>query len=303
MTSLCRKACSLCTCLAVLSIPEFLFAQGQAETPSPAGGWRRVDEPIQSPVPSPPGLPSKLEIKAGTFVTARVDQPVSSDHSQPGEGFSMTLLKPLVVDGVVVAERGQTLAGRFVEAQKAGRVKGVSRLAVQLTEISLVDGQQVPVLTQLVNCSGGTSQGRDLEAVAMSGGMGATIGAMADWGTGAAIGAGAGAAAGLLRVLLTRGRETVLDPESVLTFQLEAPVTVSLERAPQVFRYVERDDYDRPVEVKSRPPSLRHNVGPVYPYYFGPGFVPYYGFPYLYGPSFYYGTGFNFVHGPHHAHH
>jgi hypothetical protein len=244
-----------------------------------------------------------LEIKAGTFVTARVDQPVSSDHSQPGEGFSLTLLKPLVVDGVVVAERGQTLAGRVVETQKAGRVTGVSRLAVQLTELSLVDGQQIPINTELVSCVGPTSKGRDVEGVATASGMGAFFGSMADWGRGAAIGAGAGAAAGAIGVLLTRGHETLLDPESVLTFRMEAPATVSLERAPQAFRYVDRDDYDRPAEVKARPPSLRYNIGPVYPYYFGPGFVPYYGFPYLSGPGFYYGAGFSFVHSPRHLHH
>ena len=138
---------------------------------------------------------------------------------------------PAVVDGVVVAERGQTLGGRVEEAQRAGRAQGVSRLAVQLTDLSLVDGQQLPIQTQLISRSGPTSEGRDAGTIASTTVMGAAIGAVADWGRGAAIGAGVGAVAGTIGVLLTRGHEIVIYPESVLTFRIEAPVTISTERA------------------------------------------------------------------------
>src|SRR5271169_5480654 len=163
----------------------------------------------RGPAPSGPA-PSQLTIKPGTFVTVRINQPLSSDRNQAGDAFSATLVNPLVVDGVVLAERGQTIGGRVSEAQKAGRVEGTSRLGVQLTELTLADGQQVPVQSQLITRSGGTSVGRE-------------VGAAADWGRGAAIGAGAGAAVGIIGVLLTRGHPTIIYPESVLTFRIEAP--------------------------------------------------------------------------------
>lgn len=47
--------------------------------------------------------------------------------------------------GVVIARRGQTVAGRVAEARKAGRAKGTSRLGIEITEVSLVDGEQLPV--------------------------------------------------------------------------------------------------------------------------------------------------------------
>ena len=56
-------------------------------------------------------------------------------------------------------------------------------------------------------------------------------------------GEAASAAAGIIGVLLTRGRPTVIYPESVLTFRLEAPVAFSTDRAPQAFRYVDTQDY------------------------------------------------------------
>jgi hypothetical protein len=137
--------------------------------------------------------------------------------------------------------------------------------------------------------------------------MGAAIGAAADWGRGAAIGAGAGAVAGTIGVLLTRGHETVIYPESVLTFRIEAPVTISTERAPQAFRWVEREDYDRPNELASRPTLVRRDCGPYgcppparyyygafgYPYYYGPGIGFYHGPRFYRGGDFYYGRGYS----------
>ena len=67
-------------------------------------------------------------------MTVRVNQPLSSDHNQSGDPFTATLERPLIVDGVVVAEPGQTIAGRVSEAEKANHGKTESRLGLQLTD-------------------------------------------------------------------------------------------------------------------------------------------------------------------------
>ena len=234
-------------------------------------------------------IPAKLTIKPGTFITVRLNQGLSSDRNQAGDGFAATLAKPVIVDGVVVADRGQTLGGKVVEAKKAGRVEGVSRLAVQLTDLTLLDGQPVPIQTQLFSKNGPTSVGRDVGAVGATTAAGAAIGAAADWGRGAAIGAGAGLLVGIVGVLVTRGHPTYLYPEQILTFRVEAPVTVSTEAAPQAFRWVGPYDYERPYDVQNRtgPPNGAYygNSSP-YPYanpypYYGYG----YGYPYYWGPG------------------
>ncbi|HUI43653.1 MAG TPA: hypothetical protein VL523_16955 [Terriglobia bacterium] len=257
-------------------------------------------------------IPPQLTLKSGTFLTIRVNQYLSSDTNQPGDTFSGTLMQPVVVDGVVVAERGQTVGGRVADAQKAGRVKGVSRLALQLTRLTLVDGEPLPIQTQLTGSRGPTSNGRDAAAVATTTGLGAAIGASAaEWGEageGAAIGAGAGAVAGLVGVLLTRGRPTVVYPESVLTFEVSAPTTIATTRAPQAFRYVDPSDYATPQSAQGPPRGPRscagygcapppYWYGPAYPYwpYWGAGFA-FWGGPGFYGRGFYgrgfYGRGF-----------
>ena len=166
--------------------------------------------PNQQAQAPPPPIPASLTIKPGTYLTVRVNQVLSSDHNHPGDAFAATLVKPVVVDGVVVAERGQTIGGRVAEAKKAGMVEGVSKLGLQLTDLTLVDGQNVPLKSQLISRDGPTSVGRDVGAVAGTTAVGAAAGAAADWGRGAAIGAGAGAAVGIVGVLLTRGRPTLI---------------------------------------------------------------------------------------------
>jgi len=281
---------------------EYGQAQAPAQTPAPQAprDVRRPDHPPYRQDSTPYtryGLPPQVTVPAGTFVTVRVDQVLSSDHNQQGDFFSGTLMQPLVADGIVVAQRGQPVTGRVSEAVKAGRVQGVSRLGLQLIGLTLADGTQTNVQSQMVTRSGPSDAGRDVGAVAATTGMGAAIGAAADWGRGAAIGAGAGAAAGLIGVLLTRGHPTEIYPETALTFRIEAPLNVNLTRAPQAYRYVGPEDYDHPVQaqVARRAPAPGPAPRPAY----GPYPYPYaypYPYPYPYGYPYYpYGFGVGVV--------
>jgi hypothetical protein len=245
-------------------------------------------------------VPASITIPAGAFITVRVDQFLSSDKNKAGDGFSATLARPLVADGLVIARRGQTVGGEITEAQKAGRVRGVSRLAVRLTTLTLADGQQVSIQTALDNLKGPTSNGRDTAAMAATTGTGAAIGAAAAGGVGAGLGAGAGLVASTIGVLVTRGRPTVIYPESRLTFRLAQAVNFSTERAPQAFVAVNTPGADQPSRAQSPPPRYRSSCGydgcpPPPPYYYYP--PPYY--PYYWGPtfSFWYGPRFYGWHG------
>ena len=106
-----------------------------------------------------------LTMKPGTTLTVRTNEPLSSDHNNVGDVFSVTLTQPVFVLGIVVAQRGQTVAGHVVEAKKAGRVSGVSHLGLTLTSLTLVDGQTVPIQSQSLVREGPTSVGRDAAAI------------------------------------------------------------------------------------------------------------------------------------------
>jgi hypothetical protein len=249
----------------------------------------------QQPAPDPQAIPSRLTIKAGTYVTVRVNEILSSDRSMVGDAFTATLTKPIVVDGVVVASRGQNVTGRVTEAKKAGRVAGTSRLGIQLIELPVVDGQQLPIQSELLTRNGTTSTGRDVGAVAATTGVGAAIGAGVNGGVGAGVGAGAGLIVGLAGVLLTRGNPTIVYPETMLTFRVNQDVPISTERSLQAFRYVQPTDYDAAEPTVARRPLPRPGYGYAAGYapYGYPYPYPYYGYGYGY-PYFGYGVGFGF---------
>ena len=225
-------------------------------------------------------------------MTVRTNQPLSSDHNQTGDTFTGTLLEPIVANGLLIARRGQTVTGMVTEAQKAGRVSGVSHLKLELTGIQLADGRQIQVKTQLIDRRGNTSYGRDAFAIGATTAAGAAIGAGVNGGVGAGVGAAAGLVVSTIGVLLTRGRATVVYPETPLTFSMQTPI--ALDNSQLAFRYASQYDYN----ARVAPP--RPGYGSAYgrPYgpapYYGGYYAPYpyaYGYPYFYGPSLYLGFG------------
>lgn len=262
------------------------------QAPPPQGQY-----PQQAPPPAH-YLPTTITLPAGTWVTIRLIQPLSSDKNQTGDTFTGTLLEPIIANGLLIARRGETVAGIVAEAQKAGRVSGVSHLKLELTGIRLADGRQIQVKTQLINRKGDTSHGRDAFAIGATTATGAAIGAGVNGGVGAGVGAAAGLVVSTIGVLLTRGRPTVVYPETPLTFSMQTAIT--LDNSQQAFQYASQYDYNARV---AGPPAPRPGYGAGYgpygappPYYGGYYAAPYpyaygYPYPYFYGPSLYFGFG------------
>lgn len=231
--------------------------------------------------------PPQLNLPAGSWISVWVNQPISSDQNRPGDLFLASLAQPLIVNGFVIARRGQTLEGRIVVAERAGRRTGTSRLGLELTEISLVDGAQLPVVTEWVEHVGPASAGGDAVTIATTTGIGAVIGAAADGGFGAGMGAIAGAAASTIGVLATRGKPTVVYPESMLTFRTLSPLTIDTVNAEAAFQPVQQEDYEPAALQRRSAPQ----AGPGYRYYdarYQRRYPRYshshysYGYPYLY---------------------
>ncbi len=280
-------------CFVPLAAAQYQPDQPAATNPPRYGGTPPSDRPYPQAVPSTnQAVPPELTLPAGTLLRVRLTATLSSDHNQVGDGFVAVLDQPLVAQGWVVARRGQDVVGRVAVAQKAGRVQGVSQLGVEMSELTLVDGSQVPIRTEMSQTSAGTSKARDAAGVGTTTGIGAAIGAAAGGGEGAAIGAAAGAVAGIAGVLSTRGRATELYPETILTFRLQDPVTINTAQAQQAFLPVTQQDYSG-VQARRNGPRT---FGPAdaYPspyYYYPPYYYPYYGYYgfYGYGPAFVWG--------------
>ena len=232
-------------------------------------------------VPAPP----QITLAAGTFVVVRVNEKLSSDRNQSGDFFTATLERPLIANGLIIAQAGQNVAGRVSEAVRAKDGNGSSRLGLELTEISLADGQQLPIRTQLMEYHRGNSNGRDAGVVVGTTAAGAAIGAAAGGGLGAAVGAISGAAAGAIGVAVTRAHATEIQPESTLTFRTIDSVNIDTDRSGDAFQPVRSQDYRSQLQPRQRveapPPPYRY-YGYYDPFYYPYG---YYGYGGFYGPS------------------
>jgi hypothetical protein len=291
--------------------PDQTAQQQSAPANQPAADPQQSAPPPGAQPPAPPAqpqqgpaVPETLTLPAGTRIPVRVSQWLSSDRNIIGDSFSATLDQPLVANGWVVARRGQSVVGRVAMAIKAGHGQSNSQLGLQLSELTLIDGQQIQVSTQLSqSAAGGPSQGQQVGRVGVTAAVGAAIGAVAGGGPGAVIGATVGTGAGMAGVMATRGRPTVVSPETLLTFTLQAPLQISTAQSQVAFQPVSQRDYGRDEDAYARPagPGQRLVAGPGYgyppPYYygycspFGWGCYPYGGPFYL---GFYGGYGFGY---------
>jgi hypothetical protein len=281
---------------------SYQLNQAQALPPQNNQGAPQNAYPQQNSYPQQPAynIPSQATLSAGTFVVVRVNEKLSSDKNQPGDFFTATLVRPLVANGVVIANAGQNVAGRVSEAVNADRGRGSSRLGLELTELSLVDGQQIPVRTQLMEYQRGNSGGRDAGIVVGTTAAGAAIGAVAGGGVGAGIGAIGGAVAGAIGVMATRAHATEIHPEAVLTFRTLDPVTVATDRSGGAFQPVQSQTYQSQGQYQGQgqlqprvravaPPAYYGGYG-YYGGYYDPFYYPYYPYGgyygYGFGPSF-----------------
>lgn len=171
------------------------------------------------------GAAEVLTIPAGTVVSVRLGETLSSKDSQAGQGFSATVAKPVVVDGKTVIEQGASARGTVVDAKGMGHFKGGALLEIRLNSIS-ISGSERTVQTAAVEREVKGKGKRSAGFIGGGAGAGALIGALAGGGKGAAIGAMAGAGAGTAGAAFTGNKEIVMPAESVVNFKLTHAVEV-----------------------------------------------------------------------------
>jgi hypothetical protein len=164
-------------------------------------------------------------VPAGTAITVKVSQGLSSKTSQAGTPFTGVVVNSISGGGKVAIPANSTVQGTVVTAKAKGKVKGEGVLELALTQVS-IKGHSYPLQTAVWSQ---TEKGKGKRTAATTGGGaagGALIGGLAGGGKGAAIGAGVGAAAGFIGGGLTGNKQIEVPAESALTFTLSEPLTV-----------------------------------------------------------------------------
>lgn len=182
-------------------------------------------EPPPPPPPPTPAPVQPISVPAGTTLAIRLNEQLSSETSQVGDVFHGSISTPVSVGGQVVIPTTADVEGRVVDVKSAGRFKGQSDLVIELTRV-MMNGKNYSIVTDRWTKNGSARGKATAAKVGGGAALGAIIGAIAGGGKGAAIGSAAGAGVGTGVAGATKGQQVVLKPETVLSFQLQTPVSV-----------------------------------------------------------------------------
>ena len=211
------------------------------------------------PYVAPQLASTPLTIQPGTLFSIRTSEPLDSRKLRGGENFQAVLAQDLYQGQYLAVPRGAVLQGNVIGVKKPGAVRGSAGFALQITSLNL-GGQNYPIATDTfatdTSGKGGYTAANTVGAAA----IGALIGAVAGGGPGAAIGAVAGGGVGLGASAASGGPRSIMPPETLLTFHLKQPLTVSPISLAEV----------QQLQASVRPPQPVRRPRPPYPYGYYP---------------------------------
>jgi len=191
----------------------------QAPPPAP-------DPPAQVPsTPPPPPQLATVTVPSGTSIVVRLIDTIDSATAQSGDKFHATLDAPIAIDGDVVVPAHYDVQGHVVNAQASGKFAGRALLVLQLDRIKVGD-KSYEIQTDQFSQQTGSRGKNTAEKVGAGAVAGAILGGIFGGGKGAAIGSAAGAGAGGGVQAASKKPDIKLSSEKVLTFTLQAPVTL-----------------------------------------------------------------------------
>jgi hypothetical protein len=164
-------------------------------------------------------------IPAGTIIPVRTVDTIDAHDSGTGRVYAGVVSSDVLdTDAPVAIPRGS-------DVEMMVRDIGHHEISLDLDAI-VVNGRRYGVATYDVTESGGRkdgigANGRTGKFIGGGALFGTIIGAVAGGGKGAGIGALAGGSAGAIGQVATRGKRVRVPSESVLTFQLRAPLALA----------------------------------------------------------------------------
>lgn len=257
--------------------------QAQGQPPAPPEGPQYAPPNPQMARRRPPAyeIPKgPVTVAQGALIQLRTNEPVGTKKAKEGTPVEFTVIRDVVVGGMLAIPRGATAHGVVTEVKQAGQLAGSPELALKLTSLEF-GGQSYALESDEFKVKGPGKGGRTAGNTVGGGLLGAMIGGIAGGGPGAAIGAAAGAGAGVAASAASHGPGVWIPSEARVDFHLAAPVTVNPVSADEAARLAEG--------LYQGGPTLRQRAyypyGRPYPAY---GYAyPYYAYPPVYYRPYY----------------
>ncbi|HVC91616.1 MAG TPA: BON domain-containing protein [Acidobacteriaceae bacterium] len=213
----------------------------QSPPPPPPGYGQNQNAPSpQYPAsPQSPGSPQSpppvydshprsvmVTVASGTPLYVTMMQTIDSHHTELGAAFSGILVKDIILqNGAIAIPRGAQVMGTVIDARGPGHLKGRPQLALQLNGLNVANTHYQ--MSSYVWARGGPGKGGQ-SAANIGGGavMGSIVGGAFGGGPAALLGGLLGGLGGAGISSLSSGPRIIIPAESVLTFYLNAPLTV-----------------------------------------------------------------------------
>ncbi|MGH9727930.1 MAG: hypothetical protein ACRD4V_04995 [Candidatus Acidiferrales bacterium] len=191
-------------------------------------------------------LPKYFQVPSGTRLPLVLHNAISTRSAKAGDPVYLETLFPIVIDSRILIPAGSYVSGEITEAKRPGRIHGRAEIKIRLDNLILPNGYQASFNASPTNAGtgGNESMGKegaikgdsnktaDVGTVLETTAAGAGIGGIASQSArGVGIGAGAGVAAGLLAVLLTRGPEAELPRGTTLDVVMNRPLYLLSSKA------------------------------------------------------------------------
>jgi hypothetical protein len=179
----------------------------------------------------------------GTHITLQLNDYLSTKLNNEGDKFSATVMEPIYLDDRLVVPKGSLITGSISRVVRPGRFKGKALMNLLFHSLRIQGRGEVPITASLVKVDaegsagvhtestieGERSIGKDVGRVAKPAAAGGTIGVVARGGKGGIFGTSLGAAAGLISIFATRGKDLELRRGSTLEVSLDRPLNIPVE--------------------------------------------------------------------------
>lgn len=185
-----------------------------------------------------------LRLPAGTSVRLKLETPISTSTSKPGDAFYGRVTQSVMHEGKIVIPVGSSVEGNVVRVSEPRRIKGRPTIELRPNLVVMPDGNRYHINAVVVDTDPSTKtqvneegqikgegmNKRDKVEIGAGTGAGLTLGALAGGGKGAFVGAAIGAGATVTR-WLTKRKSAELPAGTEIVMELDRPVDLAAETA------------------------------------------------------------------------
>ncbi|MGH9509502.1 MAG: hypothetical protein ACRD2Q_09355 [Terriglobales bacterium] len=185
-----------------------------------------------------------LRLPAGTAVRLKLETPISTSVSKPGDAFYGRVTQSVVYESKTVIPVGASVEGTVTRVSESRRIKGRPTIELRPNLLVMPDGTRYHINAVVVDTDPATKtqvseegqikgegmSKRDKVEIGVGTGAGLTVGALAGGGKGAFVGAVIGAGATVTH-WLTKRKSAELPAGTEIVMELDRPVEMAAETA------------------------------------------------------------------------